>query len=165
VTTYPWSDQTGLVAPRLDRPSRIMLTSAATWSIGILVAALTVPFYRGESTTGSTYAGVSGISTAVTTSSHATLVQVNGLRILIPVAIPLIAVASVAVMLSHRRRIQKAGPGPTAIAVLVVLGVGTLLAMLSMGVFVVPVDALLLAACIRASNLSAKPGTGDSWPK
>jgi hypothetical protein len=130
---------------------------AAAWALGIVVAALTVPFYSGESISRTTSA--TGTLTTTTTSSHATLVEVNGSRVLIPVAVPLIAVAFVTAALGHRRRAGKTGPGLLATTILVLLGAGTLVAMLSTGVFVLPVDALLLAACSRASHPSTKPTT------
>jgi hypothetical protein len=64
------------------------------------------------------------------------------------VAIPFIAIVFVGAALSLRRRGGKTGPGLAAIAILVLLSAGTLAAMLSIGLFVLPVDALLLSACI-----------------
>jgi hypothetical protein len=130
-----------------------MLASAAAWAVGIVVAVLTVPLYSGGSISGTTSATGDRTFTTTITSSHATLVQVNGPRILIPIAVPVLAVALVAAALSHRRRAGKAGPGLVATTVLLLLGAGTLVAMLSIGVFVLPVDALLLAACLRASSM------------
>jgi hypothetical protein len=136
-----------------------MLASAAAWAAGIVAAAVTVPFYSGESSSRTSSATVGRTFTTTVTSSHATLVQVNGPGVLIPVAVPLIAVAFVAAALSYRRRAGKTGPGPVATSILVLLGAGTLLAMLSIGVAVLPVDALLLAACGRASLPSTEPTT------
>jgi hypothetical protein len=136
-----------------------MLASAAAWAVGIVVAALTVPLYSGGSISRTYSATGDRTFTTTITSSHATLVQVNGPRILIPIAVPLIAVAFLAAALSHRRRAGKPGPGLVATTILVLLGAGTLVAMLSIGVAVLPVDALLLAACGRASLPSTEPTT------
>ena len=149
MATSHWSDHTSSAIPKLDWPSRIMLVSAAAWALGLGVAALTVPFY---SESGSPFL----------TTSNATLVQVNGPKSLIPIAVPLLAVVVVATALSHRRKNQKTGPGAVAIIVVALLCVGTFLAMLSIGVFFVPVDVLVLIACVRAFNPSGDGPT--SWP-
>jgi hypothetical protein len=143
---------------RLDRTTRIMLGGAAIWTLGLVAAALTVPFYRGRSTSGSTSVGSGGTSATITTSSPATLVQVNGFRVLVPVAIPFLAVVLVAVALSRRRKAHKTGPGPMASVVVALLGAGTIVAILSVGIFVVPADALSLAVLVRASNLGSHRG-------
>ena len=160
------SAQPGPASPaslRLDRTTRIMLATAAVWALALVVAAMTLPFYSGESTSGTTSVSSGGTPTTVTTATHSTLVQVNGFRVLIPVVVPCLAVALVAAGLARRRKAHKTGPGPMPSTVVVLLGVGTLAAILSIGILVVPVDALLLASCIRASKLrsdSIGAGTG-----
>ena len=129
---------------------------------GLVAAAMIVPFYRGMSTSGSTSVSSGGTSTTITTSSQATLVQVNGLKVLIPAAVPCVAVALVAVAVIRRRKAHKTGPGAMALTVVVLLGVGTLVAILSIGIFVVPVDALLLAVLVRASNNGPPSTTRES---
>jgi hypothetical protein len=129
-----------------------MLASAAVWALGLGVAAMTVPFYSGESTSGSTSVTSGGTPTMVTRATHSTLLQVNGFKILIPVLVPCLAVALVATGLTRRRKAHKAGPGPMASTAVVLLAAGTLAAILSIGILVVPVEALLLSSCIRASK-------------
>lgn len=141
----------------LDRTTRIMLASAAVWAFGLVVAAMTAPFYSGKSTSGITSVTSEGTPTTVTTATHSTLVQVNGFKVLIPVGVPCLAVALVAAGLARRRQAHKTGPGPMASTVVVLLSVGTLAAILSIGILVVPVDALLVASCIRASKPPSHP--------
>ena len=162
MTTGTQPSATSPASFRLDRATRIMLASAAVWALGLVVAAVTAPFYSGESTSGTTSITSGGTPTTVTTATHSTLVQVNGFKVLIPVAVPCLAVALVAAGLARRRRAHKTGPGPMASTVVVLLGVGTLAAILSIGILIVPVDALLVASCIRASkppSLSIGAGT------
>lgn len=158
----PGADPRGSAASGLDRPTRITLAAAAAWAVGLVVAALTLPLYGGHTSSRTTrpVAG-NGVGT-ITTFSHATLVQVNGYRVLPPIAAPAVAVAVVAAVLSHRRRAHKPGPGAVAITVLAVIGAGTLAAILTVGIFAVPVDVLLLVACVRSSSESPGPRRNDA---
>jgi hypothetical protein len=129
-----------------------MLTSAGVWALGLVIAAMTVPFYSGESTSGTTSVTSGATPTMVTSATYSTLLQINGFKVMIPVVVPCLAVALVAVGLTRRRKAHKTGPGRMASTVVVLLATGTLVAILSIGVLVVPVEALLLASCIRASK-------------
>ena len=60
--------------------------------------------------------------------------------------------ALVALALRRRRQTMKVGPGPLASAVVVLLGIGTFAAMLTIGPLVIPVVGLLITACVRASG-------------
>lgn len=87
---------------RADRPTRVLLGTAALWSVGLVIAALTAPFCSStsaSSTSPSSPAGASGHPmTTPTQVAHtsATLVQVNGFKVLAPVSLPFLAVAVVA---------------------------------------------------------------------
>ena len=124
------------------KTARIALAGATLWSLALLVAALTVPVYSGESeSTDSTGA-------TVTTSASATLVGENGWWGLVVAGVPLVACLVVAALLL--------GPGGrnariTAVVVVVLLGIGTLLGMLSIGIFVLPVTVALAVAVASAS--------------
>lgn len=162
MTSDAQTDPTSHASLRLDRTTRIMLASAALWALGLLVAAMTAPFYNAESRSGTTSVTSGGTpTTRVPAVTHSTLVQVNGFKVLIPVVVPCLAVALVAAGLSRRRKAHKAGPGPMASAVVALLSAGTLPAILSIGILVIPVDALLVAICVRASKLARSTG-GDS---
>jgi hypothetical protein len=125
-------------ANRLDR---WLLGVAAVWAVGLVVAALVAPAYRSTTSTGNGFV-----------NSSATLVHENGMRVLIPVSIPLVAVGVIGVALRHRRRVGKPGAGPVAWVVVALLGVVTILGMLSIGIFILPVTGLLIAVCTRAQN-------------
>lgn len=110
------------------------LTAAAfAWALGLVAAALVAPFYSGvaQSDSGAT----------VTTSS--TLVDVNGARVLVVVAVPAVLAALVGIAL-HRvctrgsRRAERVAW--VAIGVLAVLA---LLGAASIGLLVLPVALLL----------------------
>ena len=123
------------------KTARIALAGATLWSLALVVAALTVPVYSGESeSTDSTGA-------TVTTSTSATLVGENGWWGLVVASVPLVACLVVAALLL--------GPGGrtarvAAVVVVVLLGIGTLLGMLSIGIFVLPVTVALAVAVASA---------------
>lgn len=121
-----------------------MTAAAAVWSLGLVLAAVLVPAYPGDST-----------SAGVATLSEQTLVQNEGLWSLALVLVPLIACAVVAVAMVHRRRDDARWAVPAAWAAIGVLGLVALLAITSLGAFMVPV-AVLLALTVRTA-----PGWGD----
>jgi hypothetical protein len=93
---------------------------AFMWSIGLLAAALFAPEY-----------------------GSATLVDENGARVLVPVGIP--AVISAVVWLALRRKCTRGGSvsGVVAWTCVSLLAVFSLLALPSIGMFVLPVAVLL----------------------
>jgi hypothetical protein len=114
------------------------MAAALVWSLGLVVAAVLVPAYGGQTVSDSR-----GL-----TLTSATLVQVNGAKVLIPVVIP--AVTSLVVILSLRRR-RTTGERWTEIVAWTAVGllaVVALLGILSIGAFMIPV-AVLLALSIR----------------
>jgi hypothetical protein len=126
---------------------RIALGAAALWSVGLVVAALIVPVYSGESErTDST-------GSASSTATSATLVEVNGWWGLVLASIPLVACLVVgALLLGGRGR-------PATIAALVVvglLGVLTVLSLLSVGLFLAPAVAALGVAVLVAPGAPAE---------
>ena len=124
---------------------RIALAGATLWGIALVVAALTVPVYHGEFET--TESG----STTVTSTS-ATLVSENGWWGLVVAGIPLVVCLVVGALL-----LGPGGPAAKVVAVVVValLGLGNLLAMLSIGIFVLPVTVALVVAVATADR---RPG-------
>jgi hypothetical protein len=115
----------------------VRLTAAAlVWSAGLLIAAVVLPVYGDRTTTSS-----QGI-----TLTSATLVQVNGARALIIVAIPLVASLGAALALYRRWVTGAAWSGPVAWTMIAVLAAEALLGILSIGVFVLPVVILLAVA-------------------
>jgi hypothetical protein len=125
-----------------------LLVIAATWSVGLLVAAAVVPAYSSMTVASSgSFPGTTATSTVRTT---ATLVQENGTRVLALVALPLLAVIVVTLSLWRRRRRARHGAGMLAWTVLAVVGGLTLVSMLTIGPFILPVALLLTVACARA---------------
>jgi hypothetical protein len=129
----------------------VVLALAAIWSIGIVAAAFVAPAYEKQSSTlvGSPSSGITTPEPRpVVTTSTSTLVEVNGLRVLVPVALPLFAVAVVAMLLARRRARVRRGAGPLAWTTVGLFAAFNLLAMLSIGIFILPVTGLLICACV-----------------
>jgi hypothetical protein len=115
---------------------------ALVWSAGLVVAALVWPAY---STSASSHDGV--------TLGHATLVQVNGARALVLVAIPLVVSAAVL----GTMRVRGAGTRwarPAAWAAIGLLAVEALVGIMTIGLFIVPVPILLAGAMRRTAGAS-----------
>jgi hypothetical protein len=146
----------------------VALVLAALWSVALLAAALVVPEYQSSSSSSSTSAVSASRSPSTTidqepivTSSSATLVEVNGIDVLGVVGIPLLAVIAVAAALWRRRVRGRRGVGPFAWTVVVLLSLFTLVAMLSIGIFIVPVTGLVILACAFVLG-APEPGAGRS---
>lgn len=121
-----------------------LMTVAAIWSLGLLLAGVLVPAYDGST-----------VSADGVTLIRQTLVQNRGAWVLAVIAAPALASAVVAVAVTRRRRDDVAwGPAVawTAIAVLVVVA---LLGITTLGAFMLPV-AVVLAVSVRLA-----PGWGD----
>ncbi len=130
----------------MRRAEQVSLAVALAWGLLLVVAAMVAPVYSTQTSAGS--------GPAVTGS--ATLVQVNGWPVLLVCAVPLACALLVGALL--RRRAGKPGAGPVACTVTAVLAGFNLLAMLSIGVFVLPVTAALIIACVshRAERQPAR---------
>ena len=113
----------------------VALSVALLWSAAMPVAALCVPFY--ESTAVS--------SSGAVTNGSATLVAENGLAALLITSVPLAITLVVGGCLW--RRGARPGAGPAAWTVTGLLAGFNLLAIMSVGIFVVPVTAALVCAC------------------
>lgn len=115
----------------------VRLTAGAfVWAMGVVLAALLLPAFDGQ-----TVSNANGL-----TLTTATFVQVNGPWVLIPVALPLLVVAVVAVMLRARRSQGSQWAGTvawSAVGGLLLLGVITIA---SIGAVVLPVVVLLAIA-------------------
>jgi hypothetical protein len=132
---------------------RGLLGVAVAWGVALPVGALLVPAYRGASVE------MSGGTTSTTTTS-ATLVQVNGSGVLVTVSVPLAIAVAVTLLLS--RRAPGRGPGVAATALIGLLAAGTVLAMMSIGIFVLPVTVCLaLAWALRLAGAESAPDRPD----
>ncbi len=123
-----------------DRATRIVLAIAAVWSVGLVIAAAVAPWYS------STSVSTSGL----VVRGSATLVQENGLRVLMPICVPLLAVGVVTFSLWRRRKQVRSGAGALAWMLTALLAGFTLVSMLTIGLFVLPVTVLVIVACARA---------------
>lgn len=124
---------------RPSHPSSTALPTAGVWGLGLVVAGLLVPAYQSTSTS----------SSGELTQSTETLVEVNGLGVVVVLTVPLLATVLVGCALLLRAR---RGVMPAAWALTALLVGFNVLAMLTIGVFVVPVTAALLVACASASG-------------
>ena len=108
-----------------------------TWGVALVAGAFVVPVYGGLSIS----AGSSGEQ--VTHSYSSTLVEENGLSALIPVAIPLVLAALVWFALHRRCSRGSRWGGPIAWSLVAVLGLFSLVAVWTIGLFVFPAVVLL----------------------
>jgi hypothetical protein len=119
------------------------------WGVALLVAAFVFPAYSSSAAS-----APSGISVP---SASSTLVQVNGLGVLVPVGLPAL-IAAVIWFALHRKCSRGSRPGGYVAWTLITLLIAfSLVAIASIGMFVVPV-ALLLAGAASLTPSGAQPG-------
>jgi hypothetical protein len=123
----------------------VLLVLAAAYGIALIAAGFLAPIYDSSSTA----------SSGVVSDGSETLVGANGGGVVVTLAIPLVVTIVVAVALLLRPR---RGAMPVAWTFTALLGAFNLVAMLSIGIFVIPVTAALIIACAR----SAQPGNGPT---
>lgn len=117
-----------------------MTVAASVWSVGLLLGALLLPAFNDQTVSSS-----SGL-----TLRTATFVQVNGIWVLIPVALPVVVSVVVAMAIRHR---QLTGPSRADLLgwlVVGVLAVLTLVTILTIGALMIPV-VVLLALALRVA--------------
>jgi hypothetical protein len=157
----------------MDRPARpytrtiwALMIVAVVCSLGLLVAATTLPAYESESVSSSTVIGGAdaGHHATAVTHSTATLVEVNGPQSLEFLALPLLASLIVATALLRRRTGRLARV--IAWVVTGVMGISTMLAMMTVGPAIVPVTGCLVMACAFDAGRPSGPGPliGGSEP-
>ena len=120
---------------RLPRAAWVALAGALLWSAALLVAATVAPAYQTVTETDS----------GTVTHGSATLVGENGAGVLLVMAVPLLVTMLVGWALW--RRGARHGAGPIAWTLTGLLACLNLLAMLSVGLFMLPVTACLAVAC------------------
>lgn len=102
------------------------------------------------------YSGVTSDSNGTSTETSATLVQVNGPSVLIPLAVPI--AISLVPLLARGRAWQT-----LSIVATVLLGVAVFLGILSIGVFFLPALIVeIIAACLPAQAASRKTSSTAS---
>jgi hypothetical protein len=135
--------------------------AALLWSVGLAVAAVTWPVYSSDAYVGSaTVAAGSGEvlrQTSSTSHTSATLLAVNGSSALFAAALPLVITLLVGIALLRPRSGRAAAV--LAWVCVCLLGVFTLLSMLTIGLWLLPVtDALTLACALHTGRAwSARP--------
>jgi hypothetical protein len=129
---------------RLDRVTFVLLVLAAAYSVVLIAAGFLAPVY--ESSTSS--------SSGADTNGTDTLVGANGSGVVFALVIPLLVTVVVAVALLLRPR---RGALPVAWTFTGLLGLFNLVAMFTIGVFVIPVTAALIIACSRSGQPGNRP--------
>lgn len=110
------------------------LTSGAVlWGLGLVLAAFVAPVYGGSESD----------SAGHVSSTSATLIQVNGIGVLLPISVPVVVAVLVWAALRHR---CTHGGSATLAWVLTGLLLAFALVAVSIGVFILPLVALLAIA-------------------
>ena len=125
----------GSLARRFGRLEWISLAIALASGAGLVISALLAPVYQSQSVS----------SSGVTANGSATLVDVNGWGALLIAGVPLAAAAVAGYGLW--RRAGRPGAGVLAWTVTGLLACFNVVAMATIGVFVVPVRVALFTAC------------------
>ena len=123
----------------LDRWTVACLACAAIWSVGLVALGFFVGVYSS------------------TNAPRETLIQVNGVKVLIPLLVPLVCVAIVTLALLRGRHVQKSGVGVLVWVVFGLLALLVVLGALSVGPFVAPVAVFVVLAISRVKTQSQVP--------
>ena len=121
---------------RLGRVPAVALVVAAAYGVALVVAALVLPVYDSASSS----------SSGETSRVSDTLVGVNGPGVALVLGVPLLVTVAVGCALWQRSRWSL----PIAWSLTGLLAALNMLAMLSVGIFVLPVTAALVLACARS---------------
>jgi hypothetical protein len=121
--------------------------AALVWSLGLVLAALLIGAYSGQT------ASMQGAITLTTR----TFVQVNGVRSLVLVALPVAGCLVVGVALGQRRRRGSTWSGRLAWTAVAVVAVEAALGMATFGLFLVPVVVLLVLSVRLVPGPTAAP--------
>lgn len=136
---------------RRDWIWRVALLVAAVAGAGLVVAGFRAPLYDTDTVS----------SSGEVTHGSASLVDVNGSGVVVVLLLPLLVTGLVAGALLLRRH---RGALAVAWGLTSLLAVFTLLSMLTIGPFVVPVTAALLVACGAASRTEPEHGPAPATP-
>jgi len=127
----------------LGRVPAVALLVAAAYGVALVIAAFTLPVYDS--------AGSS--SSGETSLASDTLVGVNGPGVALVLGVPLLVTLAVGFALWQRSRWSV----PIAWTLTGLLAAANLLAILSVGIFVLPVTAALVLACVRSRPPAQPP--------
>lgn len=151
--------QRQLTARRRLRPWQwVAIAFAWCWGAALPVVAAVAPVYSSTSSSATATRSGTARGSVVVTHSSATLLQENGATALLIACVPLLLTLAVTCAL-WRRGARKSGAGPLAWSFAGLLAAANLAAMLSVGVFVLPVTAAVLVACAtHPTRPAARPG-------
>jgi hypothetical protein len=131
----------------------LALATAAIWAVALVISAFLLPVYGTATYVSSgTDTGISPVPVPITQ----TVVEVNGLVGVVAMAVPLMA--ALVVLAALRRGVH----GVSLIVVWTATGLlalFNLLAMLSIGVLMIPATGALLVACLLATRVARASGT------
>jgi hypothetical protein len=138
-----------------------LAASAFGWSLVLIAGAFTVPVYSGETATSVVRTATSSVPSTTDTLAHtsSTLIAQNGTWVLIPVAVPALLVAVAWVALRRGRKGRH-----TAAAATGLLAAFNLLALFSIGLFVMPATALIFLALLATPAIGGAALSGASAP-
>lgn len=139
-----------MVAGVRRAPLAFWLAAAAfAWSLSLIAAAIAIPMYRGTIATSG--GGVSATS--------ATLPAQNGPLVLVPVGVPVVLTALIWLALHRKCARNSRVASVAASAGIALLAAFTVVAMFSIGVFVLPVTLLLAcsASLTRSHRIACGP--------
>ncbi|RYU10648.1 hypothetical protein [Nocardioides iriomotensis] len=131
----------------------LAVATAATWAVALVISAFLLPVYGTATYVSSgTDTGISPGPVPITQ----TVVEVNGLAGAVAMAVPLLA--ALVVLAALRRGVHRVSliVAWTATGFLALFN---LLALLSIGVLMIPATAALLVACLLATRVAHDSGT------
>jgi hypothetical protein len=138
------------VVLRLGRIPSAVLSIAIIYGGALVTAGFLAPMYESTSVSSSGEA---------TTHGSGTLVGVNGPGVVVVLSVPLLVTLAVGCALWHRTWRGAVAFGWTLTGLLAVFN---LLAMLSIGMFFLPVTAALIVACATVRPRSTRPDPGQT---
>ena len=130
----------------LDGWTRLWLGCAAIWSLGIAAVGSFVGVYSSSN------------------GPRETLVQVNGVKVIIPLLVPLVGVVIVALALRHGRRVQRSRVGILVWVVIALLALLVVLGAFTIGPFVAPVAVFVVMAITHVKGQSQVPSNASPQP-
>ena len=136
------------VALRRRRLVVRLVAGAFVWSMGLVLAALLVPVYD------QTESSANGLNL-----TRATLVQTDGVKVLLPVALPAVLTLLIGLAIARRYRSGRDWAASAAWVMVGLLVPLAVLSILSLGAFVIP--AAILLSLALALSPSCPTGTGS----
>ncbi len=163
----PPLERAGTTGPFRNRTTTTLVVLAAVWSVGLVVAGAVVPAYDSSTTTITSTSTPGSVPRTHQVAAHqttATLLAVNGPKVLVLLALPLLATVIVAGLLAWEHSRGRPGAVVAAWVVTALVGLVAQAGILTVGSFVLPVPALLDAACARSTQEPGRLSQGPTRP-